>query len=84
MKVNEEIQRLLKVIFIMPVRYVEWLSNIILVVKKNTKLRVFVDFKNINLTTPKDEYLIPVANMLIDRVARHQYLFFIDGYLSYN
>lgn len=54
MKVKEKIQRLLKVGFIRPTRYVEWLSYIVLVVKKNGKLRVCVDFKNLNSTTLKD------------------------------
>ena len=38
-KVKEEILRLLKAGFIRTARYVEWLSNIVLVVKKNGKMR---------------------------------------------
>ena len=44
-KVKEEILRLLKEGFIMTARYVEWLSNIVLIVKKNGKMRVCINFR---------------------------------------
>ena len=44
--VKEEIEKLLKAKFIKPTRYVQWLANIIPMMKKNGKLRVFVDFKD--------------------------------------
>lgn len=53
-KIIEEIERLLQASFIRPIRYVEWLLNIVLVMKKNNKLRVFIDFHNLNMITPKD------------------------------
>ncbi|XP_028113909.1 uncharacterized protein LOC114311946 [Camellia sinensis] len=55
-KVKKEIARLLKAGFIKTARYAKWLSNIVPVIKKNGKLRVCIDFRNLNLTTPKDEY----------------------------
>ena len=45
LKVKEEIKRLLQAGFIRPVRYIEWLSNIVLVLKKNSKLCVCIDFR---------------------------------------
>ncbi|GKV46004.1 hypothetical protein SLEP1_g53027 [Rubroshorea leprosula] len=80
LKVKEEIERLLKVGFIRTSRYVEWLSNVVPVVKKNGKLRICVDFSNLNLATPKDEYPMPIADLLVDGAARHRILSFIDGH----
>lgn len=40
-------------------------------VKKNEKLRVYIDLKNLNLETIKCEYPMPVVGMLVDRDARH-------------
>ena len=54
LKVKEEIEKLLKSKFIKPTRYVQWLANIVLVMKKNGKLQVCVDFSYLNVTTPKD------------------------------
>jgi hypothetical protein len=44
-RIKEEVNRLLEADFIRPCRYVEWVSNIVLVEKKNTrKIRVCIDF----------------------------------------
>ena len=55
---KEEIEKLLKAKFIRLVRYVQWLANIIPVMKKNGKLRVCVDFRDLIVVTPKDMYVI--------------------------
>ncbi|GKU85793.1 hypothetical protein SLEP1_g415 [Rubroshorea leprosula] len=84
LKVKEEVERLHKVGFIRTARYSKRLSNIVPVVKKNGKLRVCIDFRNLNLATPKDEYSMPVADLLVDGVARHRILSFMDGHSGYN
>ncbi|GKV15290.1 hypothetical protein SLEP1_g26087 [Rubroshorea leprosula] len=84
LKVKEEIEQLLKVGFIRTSRYVEWLSNVVPVVKKNGKLRIYVNFRNLNLATPKDEYPMPIADLLVDGAARHRILSFMDGHSGYN
>ncbi|CAL8116171.1 unnamed protein product [Prunus armeniaca] len=85
LKVKEEIERLLKAGFIRPTRYVEWLANIVPVLKKITKaVRVCVDYKNLNETTPKNEYPMPMADMLIDGAAHNKILLFMDGNAGYN
>ena len=84
LKIKEEIERLVRVGFIRPTRYVEWLSNIIHVLKKNDKLRICIDFRNINMPTPKDEYPMPVADLLIDGASGYKILSFIDGHSGYN
>src|ERR1043165_538877 len=83
-KIKEEIERLLKSKFIQTARYVEWLANIVPVLKNNGKLRVCIDFRNLNTATPKDEYAMPVAEMLVDSAAGFQYLSMLDGYAGYN
>ncbi|WJX27585.1 hypothetical protein P8452_16392 [Trifolium repens] len=83
-KIKTEIERLLKCKFIRTARYVEWLANIVPVIKKNRSLRVCIDFRDLNNATPKDEYSMPVAEMLIDSAAGHEYLSMLDGYSGYN
>ena len=84
LKVKEEIERLLKAKFIRPTRYVQWLANIVPVVKKNGKLRVCIDFRDLNAATPKDMYVMPIADMLIDSTANNELLSFMDGFSGYN
>src|SRR3954464_7320042 len=83
-KINVEIERLLKSKFIRTTRYVEWLANIVLVIKKNGSLRICIDFRYLNKATPKDEYPMPVAEMLVDSAAGFEYLSMLDGYSGYN
>ncbi|XP_015932972.1 uncharacterized protein LOC107459263 [Arachis duranensis] len=83
-KIKEEIERLLKAKFIRTARYVNWISNIVPVMKKNGKLRVCIDFRDLNSATPKDEYPMLIVDMLIDSTAGHEMLSFMDGYSGYN
>src|SRR3954469_19590119 len=83
-KIKVEIERLLKSKFIRTARYVEWLANIVPVIEKNGSLRVCIDFRDLNKATLKDEYPMPVAEMLVDSVAGFEYLSLLDGYSGYN
>ena len=75
----------MKAEFIRPAKYVEWLANIVLVLKAITKaVRCCVDYRNINGATPKDEYPIRMADLSIDIVAKHKVLSFMDGNAGYN
>jgi len=83
-KIKKEIERLLKCRFIRTARYVDWLANVVPVKKKNGTIRVCIDFRDLNLATPKDEYPMPVAEMLVDSTAGFEYLSMLDGYSGYN
>jgi hypothetical protein len=53
--------------------------------KKNTsKIQVSIDFHNLNKATPKDEYPMPIANMLINNASGHRVISFLDGNAGYN
>lgn len=53
-------------------------------IKKNRTLRVCIDFRDLNATTPKYEYQMSVAEMLVDSAAGFDYLSMLDGYCGYN
>jgi hypothetical protein len=90
-RIKEEVEPLLKAGFIRTHCYAEWISNIDPVEKKNTgKSRVCVDFRNLNRAAPKDkypmpdEYPMPVADNLINKVSSHKIISFLDGNAGYN
>lgn len=82
--VKAEIKRLYDAGFIRPCRYAEWVSSIVLVIKKNGKVRVCINFRDLNKATPKDEYPIPVADQLVDAASGNKILSFMDGNAGYN
>lgn len=60
-KIREEIEKLLKNKFIRTAKYVKWLANIVSVIKNNETLRVYINFRDLNTLTPKDEYPMSTA-----------------------
>jgi hypothetical protein len=43
-----------------------------------------MDFRDLNRATPKDEYQMPIAEMLINMAADNKILSFMDGNAGYN
>ena len=81
---KEEIQKKLNVGFISVVQYPEWLANVVPNPKKEGKVRVCVDFKNLNKASPKDDFPLPHIDMLVYSTAGHAMLSFMDGFSGYN
>ena len=82
--IKDEITKLIEAKFIRQCRYAEWISNVVPVYKKNGKLRVCIDFRNLNKATPMDGYPMPVVDLLVDAVAGHRVISFMDGNAGYN
>lgn len=83
-KIKEEIKRLLRSKFITKERYVEWIVNIILVIKKNGTLRVCIDFRDLKAATPNHEYPMFVTEVLVNTATGFEYPSMLDGYSRYN
>ena len=84
LKVKEEIEKLLKAKFIRPIRYVQWLENIIPMMKNNWKIRVCVDFGDLNAATPKYMYVMLITDMLVESTTNNELLSFMDSFSWYN
>jgi hypothetical protein len=84
-KVKDEVGQLVKAGFIQPCHYAEWVSNIVPVEKKGTrKIRVCVNFWNPNRATPKDEYPMPITDILVNNALGHRVINLLDGNAGYN
>jgi hypothetical protein len=83
-EVKKEVEKILEVGFIRPCRYAEWISSVVPVRKKDGRWRVYVDFRDLNRATPRDEYPMPVMETLINVAAGHKILSFMDGNAGYN
>ena len=80
----EEVKKLLTVGFMREVYYPKWLANVVMVKKSNGKWRMCVDFTDLNRAYPKDSFLLPRIDQLMDSTASHELLIFMDSILGYN
>ena len=71
---KKEIQKQLSVGFISVVEYPEWLGNVIPVPKKDDKVRVCVDFRDLNKASPKNDFPLPHIDLLVDSTSGHSML----------
>ena len=79
-----EIQKQLSVGFLLVVKYLEWLANVIPVPQKDGKVRVCFDFRDLNKANPKDDFPLPHIDMLVDSTTGHSMLSFMDGFFGYS
>ena len=80
---QDEADRLLKIGFIRESYYPDWLVNPVLVIKSNGKWRMFIDFMNLNKVYPKDSFPLPRIDQLVNVMAEHELLSFMDTYSRY-
>ena len=71
---QDEVDHLLKIGFIRESYYLDWLANLVLVIKPNGKWRTCIDFTNINKACPKDSFSLPRIDQLVDATVWHELL----------
>ncbi|KAL0440299.1 UNVERIFIED_CONTAM: Ribonuclease HI [Sesamum latifolium] len=64
--IKEKVEKLLKVNYIRPVQYLEWLANVVLVPKSNENWRMCIDFMDLNRACPKDSFPLHRIDAMID------------------
>ena len=82
--INEEVDKLLHAGAIREVEYPEWLANVVLVKKANDKWRLCIDFTDINKACPKDSFPLLRIDLIVDAIAGHELLSFMDALSGYN
>ena len=55
-----------------------------LVPKKDGKVRMCVDYQNLNRASLEDNFPLPHIDTLVDNTAKHSLFSFMDGCSSYN
>jgi len=60
------------------------LANIILVPKKNGKIRICIDYHDLNIACPKDEFSLLITDVMIDNMCGFERMTFMDGFSRYN
>ena len=70
--------------FFWVLNYPKWLANVVPVLKKDGKMRMCVDFRDLNKASPKDDFPLPHIDILVGNTVGHALLSFMDGFLGYN
>jgi hypothetical protein len=81
---EKEVKKLLDAQIIIPLRYPEWIANLVSVRKKNGEIRLCVDFINLNRCSRKDNYPLPKMEHILQRVTCSTRMSMIDGFSGYN
>ena len=82
--VREEIDKLLKGGFIYEIEHIDWVSPIVIILKKNGNIRVCINFKKVNVAMKRDNYPLCYSEHMLERVASKVAYGFLDDFLSYN
>jgi hypothetical protein len=82
--VKAEVQRLLDANVIREVKYPTWLANSVPVKKKNKKWHMWIDFTDLNKACPKDDYLLPRIDRVVDDAANNQVMSLLDCFFGYH
>ena len=82
--IEKEVKRMFDAQIIAPVRYSDWVSNLVPTGKKTIEIRLCIDFKNLNKASLKDNYLLPKVDHILQRVAGSSRISLLDGFSGYN
>ena len=82
--IKAEFEKLLHAGFIYPILLIEWVSNIVPVMKKQGTIRVCVDYRDVNQACPKDNYPTPFIDQIIDYFVGCEIFSLMDGFSGYN
>ena len=84
LKIKAEVQKQIDAGFLMTVEYPEWVANIVPVPKKDGKVRMCVDYRDLNRASLKDNFPLPHIDVLVDNTAQCKVFSFMDGFSGYN
>ena len=63
--IEKEVKRMYDAQIIAPIRYLDWVSNLVTTRKKTGEIKLCVDFKNLNKVLVRDNYPIPKMDHIL-------------------
>uniref|UniRef100_J3M5L5 Reverse transcriptase domain-containing protein n=1 Tax=Oryza brachyantha TaxID=4533 RepID=J3M5L5_ORYBR len=81
---QKEVARFLEASFIREVVHPEWLANPVVVPKANDKMRMCIDYIDLNKACPRDPFPLARIDQIVDSTAGCDLLCFLDAYLGYH
>ena len=84
LKIKEEIEKQFKAGFLKIEKYQKWVANIVPVPRKDEKVRMCVNYQDLNRASPKVKFSLPHIDLLVDNTTQNAMFSFMDGFSEYN
>jgi len=82
--IEAEVHKLIECCFIREEQHPDWVANIVLVLKKNKKIWICINYRDLNAAFPKYQLPLPITDIMIDNTCDFQRMSFMDGFSGYN
>ena len=79
-KIKAEVMKQFNTGFLAVTSYLQWVANVVPVPKKDGKVRMCVDYMDLNRAIPKDDFPLPHIDVLVDNTSQHKVFSFMDGF----
>src|ERR1043165_6811720 len=83
-KIKAEVMKQFNASFLAVTSYPQWVANVVPVPKKDGKVHMCVDYRDLNRASLKDDFPLPDIDVLVDNTAQHKVFSFMDGFSGYN
>jgi len=78
--IKSEVKKLIDSGFVKEEQHPDWVANIVPVPKKNGKIRICIDYRDLNVACPKDEFSLPFTDVMIDNMCGFERMSLMDGF----
>ena len=82
--IEKEVKKLFDVKIIVPIRFSNWIANLVPVRKKSGEIKICIDFRNLNKASLKDNYPLPKMYQILQNIVGSQRMYMLDGFSGYN
>jgi len=84
MSIKEEVKKQFDTGFLAVAWYLEWVANIVSILKKDWKVRMCMAYRDLNRASPKDNFPLLHIDALVDNTINFSLFSFMDGFSVYN
>eukprot|EP00253_Pinus_taeda_P020477 PITA_20477 len=82
--IEKEIKQMYEAGIIAPIRFLEWVSNLVPTTKKIGEIKLCVDLRNLNKVSLKYNYPLPKMDHILQRVVCASRISLLDGFSGFN
>jgi len=82
--IKKEVKKMFEAGIIAPIRFSEWVSNLVPTRKKIGEIRLCVHLRNLNQVSLKYHYPLPKMDHILQRVVGSSRISLLDGFSGFN